>query len=108
MIAQSAGFSFIVLAHLGGAKQLNSRTQTSFRILLRALRRLIEQNVETPIKELAAILRWGRLRNLTRLGVGGGMAIFGDASEFLQQISFPIPAGLCQEELTTALQWTRD
>jgi hypothetical protein len=31
------------------------------------------------------------------------MAIFGEASEFSQQIGFPIPAHLCQEELETAL-----
>ena len=108
MVEQSAGFGSIVLAHLGGAKQLGSRTQTSFRIWLRALRRLIEQSVETPIEELAAILRWGHLRNLTRLGVSGGMAIFGDASEFSRRIDFPIPTGLCQQELTTVLQRTRD
>jgi hypothetical protein len=57
MVGQSAGFGSTVLAHLGGAKQLRSRMQTSFRIWLRALRRLIEQSVETPIEELAAILR---------------------------------------------------
>ena len=57
MLGQAAGFGSSVLAHLGGTKPLGSRMQTSFRIWLRALRRLIEQSVETPIEKLAAILR---------------------------------------------------
>ncbi len=60
MIPRVAGLSFVVVVYLGRSEALNSRTQTCIRILFRALRRLIEQNVETPIKQPAMIRRWGR------------------------------------------------